>query len=264
MKLVNLHNHTSLCGHARGTMDEYIISAREKGIAVMGFSDHAPLPSHLRNGITMEPEQTEEYIALVENKKIEFDGSMEILLGFEVDFPLHDSFPQKYFTDARIDYLIGSCHFIDDWPFDHDDYVHEFDSRDINDVYTRYFEIIGDLVGSRLFDMVGHFDLVKKFGHRATKDFSATIDRIAGMMSSLDIAAEINTSGLIKPVKEMYPSDDILKIFFDNNVPITLGSDSHSPEHVGYMFDAALEKIKKAGYTSLSFFRKRKRYTTPL
>jgi len=41
--LVDLHNHTPLCNHAQGSMDEYIQAAIAKKIRYFGFSDHAPM-----------------------------------------------------------------------------------------------------------------------------------------------------------------------------------------------------------------------------
>ena len=264
MELVNLHNHTSLCGHASGTLREYVEMALAQNISVMGFSDHAPLPASLRPGITMAPEETETYIADVLALAKDFGSAPKILLGFEVDFPLHDSFDRGYFSDPRIDYLIGSCHFIDDWAFDHEDFIDEFSRRDIDEVYGHYFSIIDDLVSSGLFNIVGHFDLVKKFGHRATRDFPLEVSTIAKKMAAGNIAAELNTSGLIKPVGEIYPSKQIVEIFFENNVPVTLGSDSHSPEHVGYGFGQAVALLKEVGYRKICYFEKGIRHDVSL
>jgi histidinol-phosphatase (PHP family) len=105
---------------------------------------------------------------------------------------------------------------------------------------------------------MGHFDLVKKFGHRATGDFSKTIEALAGKLSACGMAFEVNTSGLIKPVGEIYPSRDIIEIFFRNNVAVTLGSDSHAPEHVCTASDLALEVLRRAGYRNITGFRKRR------
>jgi histidinol-phosphatase (PHP family) len=112
-----------------------------------------------------------------------------------------------------------------------------------------------------LFNIVGHFDVVKKFGHREDSGNSnETLERIAAKMSKFGIAAEVNTSGLLKPVKEMYPSDEILKIFFNKNVPVTLGADAHEPDLVDYMLLEAVQKLKSIGYKKISGFEKRKRY----
>ena len=40
---VDLHNHTTLCNHATGTMEEYIQKAISLNIDIFGFSDHAPM-----------------------------------------------------------------------------------------------------------------------------------------------------------------------------------------------------------------------------
>ena len=264
MALVNLHNHTSLCGHAQGTTDEYIEAAIKLNTAYFGFADHAPISEDLRPGITMEPEDTEIYIAMIQSVKEKYAKSIEVLLGFEVDFPLFNDFETSYFKDSRIDYLIGSCHFIDGWAFDNSQFIDEFSKRDINDIYARYFDILADLIDSRLFNIIGHFDIVKKFGHRATNNFSAVIETLAKKTAAANMAIEVNTAGLLKPVGEMYPSKEILDIFFRCNAAVTMGSDSHAPEHVGYGYDKAIEMLKAVGYQKVVGFRKRKMFEVNL
>jgi histidinol-phosphatase (PHP family) len=60
---------------------------------------------------------------------------------------------------------------------------------------------------------------------------------------------EINTSGLNKPVGEIYPSSLIVSMACEREIPICFGSDSHRPEDVGFGFDLALELARKNGYT---------------
>jgi len=261
MNLVDYHIHTYLCEHASGTPDEYIMRAINSNFIEIGFSDHAPLPADLREGITMRPEEIEGYINLIEEKKALYKDKIAIKIGFEVDYPFKagTGFKKKYLNDNRIDYLIGSCHFIDDWAFDHPDFLDEFNNRDIDEVYNEYFKIIEGLISNN-FNIIGHFDLIKKFGHRPKGDISKTIENIAKIMSKKNITVEINTSGLRKPVNEIYPSQKIIDILHNYNIPITLGSDSHSPDEVGYKFNMAITMVKKAGYRKISGFSKRKRY----
>jgi len=264
MGFINLHNHTCLCGHASGSLDEYIEEALKKNISCFGFSDHAPLLEEVRGGVSMEPEETETYIEAVLSAKTKYAGSIEVLLAFEVDYPLHKSFAESYFTDKRIDYLIGSCHCIDGWAFDNEQNIEMFSKRDIDDIYADYYEIISKFVESRLFNIVGHFDLLKKLGFRSRRTFADVIESIAKKMAKTETAFELNTSGLVKPIKEMYPSKEIIDIFFNCNVPVTMGSDSHSPEQVGYGYDAAVDILKTTGYRKLAVFRKRKLFEMPL
>ena len=264
MSYINLHNHTSLCGHAFGSLDEYIEEAIKKNISCFGFSDHAPLSKEIREGESMSPEETETYIEAVLSAKARYAESIEILLAFEVDYPLHESFAASYFTDERIDYLIGSCHCIKGWAFDNEQDIEMFSKRDIDDLYAEYYEILSNLAESRLFNIVGHFDLLKKFGFRPHRNFADAIETIAKKMAKTGTVFELNTSGLIKPAREMYPSKEILDIFFNCNVPVTMGSDSHSPEQVGYGYVIAAAMLKTAGYKKLTAFRKRKPFEIPL
>ncbi len=264
MALINYHTHTEYCGHAHGSTDDYAESAIRAGLIELGFADHAPIPEPIREGITMKPEDTEPYIRDIFGLRERYRDRLTIRLGFEVDFPLFDTFRRDYFTDPRIDYLIGSCHFLDGWAFDHTDYIEEFEKRDTNSVYARYYEIVTDMVSSKLFNIVGHFDLVKIFGYRATRDFIPEIEKIAGIMADNTISAEINTRGLKKPVQEIYPAPDILKVFFENNVPITISADAHEPDEIDFMLAEAAELARKTGYRRVSGFEQRKRYDLPL
>lgn len=264
MGLADLHNHTARCGHASGDAEEYIAAAVKKGISTIGFSDHAPLDEALREGESMEPGETEAYIEEIRTLAKKYAPSAEVLTGFEVDYPLHSAFDKKYFSDKRIDYLTGSCHFLNGWAFDNERFASEFSKRDINEVYASYYRLTEELIESRLFNILGHFDLVKKFGHRASKDFSAVIERLAKKAAACKIAVELNTSGLLKPAKETYPSQKVLKIFFRCNVPVTLGSDAHSPEQAGFGIEEASRTLLRIGYKKLAAFRGRRLFLIPI
>jgi histidinol-phosphatase (PHP family) len=69
------------------------------------------------------------------------------------------------------------------------------------------------------------------------------------MIAEAGMGIEINTSGLNKPVGEIYPSSLIVSMAFERDIPICFGSDSHRPEDVGCGFDLALELARKNGYT---------------
>lgn len=260
MSLPDYHVHTYLCGHAAGDPNEYIKTALDKGIAEIGFSDHAPLPVELRAGITMAPDDMEPYLTMIRNLREDYKTRIKVKSGLEVDYPFHNSFDRRYLRDPRLDYIIGSCHFIGDWAFDHPREIDEFNRRDIDGIYGDYFSILGKLIETDSCNILGHFDLVKKFGHRARSDFRNTVARLARRCAEKGIAVEINTSGLRKPVSEVYPSETIIAVLYSENVPLTLGSDSHSPEEVGYEFDRAVASIRNAGYRKISGFIKRKRY----
>jgi histidinol-phosphatase (PHP family) len=255
--MVDFHTHTILCEHATGYPDDYAAAAVKKGITTLGFSDHAPLPDGLREGVTMRINDVENYIAMVETTKDTFKGKIDVRLGFEVDFPLHPTFDSGYFTDPRIDYLIGSCHYLGKWPLDHQDYKEDYFTRGVDNVYSAYYDALEACAASGLFNIIGHFDLAKKFGYRPERDMTPKITAVAKAAARTNTAVEMNTAGLRKPVGEIYPSPEIVKILFDCDVPVTLGSDAHAPEEVGADFAKAVELVKKCGYRKIASFEKR-------
>jgi histidinol-phosphatase (PHP family) len=256
--MVDFHSHTTLCGHAVGTPDEYIEQAIRKGIRIFGFSDHAPLPDEMREGVTMSIAQTEAYISMIEEKREDYKGKIEIRIAFEVDFPLLDSFDRRYLTDPRLDYLIGSCHLLGTWPVDHSAYKDQYEIRGVDVIYSEYYDSLLKCAESGYFNIIGHFDLTKKFGYRPTHDFSSKIRAVAKAAAHNNTAVELNTSGLRKPVKEIYPTAQIVQILFEENTPVTLGSDAHTPEDVGADFDKAIAVLKKTGYKRIASFEKRR------
>ncbi len=84
---IDLHNHTSLCHHATGTMREYVQKALAQNINVFGFSCHSPMAfdEAYRMSVQELPLYCEEVRALQE----EFKDKIEILCALEVDYILH-------------------------------------------------------------------------------------------------------------------------------------------------------------------------------
>jgi hypothetical protein len=80
-----------------------------------------------------------------------------------------------------------------------------------------------------LFEIIGHADLPKKFGHRPTKDCTPLYERFLTAAKKHNCAIELNTAGLRKDCKEIYPGRQILALAFAKGVPITFGSDAHKP-----------------------------------
>ena len=55
---IDLHNHTILCHHATGTIEDYIQTAIGQKIDIFGFSDHAPI-ANFNDGYRMDISQVE-------------------------------------------------------------------------------------------------------------------------------------------------------------------------------------------------------------
>ena len=253
------HMHTPLCGHAVGEPREYAQTAVKVGLEEIGFSDHAPLVSHEDPKITMSIKQLPTYYKMMEKVQVEFKDKLRIKVGIEADFiPGLEAKTKKILDDYKYDYVIGSVHFIKNWGFDDPDTRETWDEIDVNRVYRDYYDLLRQSAQSKLFDIMGHVDLVKKFGHRASEDMTDEVTKTAKVFKDSGVVVEINTAGLRKTCKEMYPSLNCLKIYCKTGVPLTFGSDSHDPNDVGRDFKAAVELAKQSGYKEYVLFKQRK------
>jgi len=121
------------------------------------------------------------------------------------------------------------------------------------------------LADTRLYDAVGHLDLPKKFGFRPKdRDVKEMAQPALDRVAAAGMAIELNTSGLRRPVKEIYPSPLVLSLAFERGIPVLFGSDAHTPADAGYAFDQALLLAREIGYTHRLQFRKRIRERVPL
>lgn len=257
--IADYHMHTPLCGHAVGTPHEYAQQALETGLEEIGFSDHAPMVPEPLPGITMTPEELPEYYRMIEDVRKKFDGVLRVKIAIEADFvPGYEKQTKAILDDYPYDYVIGSVHFINNWGFDDPSQRDQWDQQDINDVYRDYYALLRQCAQSNMYDIMAHVDLVKKFGHRPTLDLHKEVKHTADVFKECGVAVEINSSGLRKPVKEMYPSLDCLRIYAAAGVPLTFGSDAHKPGDVGADFTRAVELARTAGYYEYCLFKNRR------
>ena len=155
---VDLHNHTLLCNHATGTVNEYIQRAIELGIDEYGFACHAPMNYDLK--YRMNINQKTIYEKWINEAKEYYKNKIKILLAYEVDYL--DGYILDEVINSKVDYLIGSVHFLknknDMWGFDNPEFIGLYQSKDIDTIWSEYFAAIKDLAKTSLFDIVGHFN----------------------------------------------------------------------------------------------------------
>ena len=166
--------------------------------------------------------------------------------------------------DAEVDYLIGSVHFIDEWGFDNPEFIGRYQHEDIDVIWQRYFDQVETMASSNLFDIVGHFDLIKVFKFMPKSDIVSLASGALDAVAEAGMTMEINVAGYRKPVAEAYPSPALLKAARKRGIPVTFGSDAHTPGQIGLFRNEAEALAREAGYTECAYFRGRKRFSAAL
>lgn len=252
---IDLHNHTTFCNHANGTIDEYIQKAIELGVDIYGFSEHAPMD--FDKGYRLRFEDMQKYENLVLDAKEKYKDKIEILLGYEVDFlPRH---MDDIVLSRKVDYMIGSVHFINEWGFDNPEFIGGYKDRDIDEIWESYFNAIEEMAKSGLFDIVGHLDLIKIFKFLPNRDIRILAKNALMAIKRSGMAIEINAAGYRKPIGEPYPSKNLLEAIYELDIPITLASDAHEIDQIGFKYDDIVKTAKEIGFSQVLTFNKRDR-----
>ena len=262
--LADYHMHTPLCLHAEGEPVAYAKRADELGLAEIGFSEHCPMPPHF-DALRMKEGDLPDYLARIEEARKAFPR-LAIRLGIEAEYAEGEEEHVKRFLDrAPWDYVLGSVHYIREWNFDAPEAVARWrETRDLFGQWKLYFELWKKAARTGFYDCLSHPDLVKKFGFIPFGHCDELFRDALAVVAEKGIAIEINTAGLRKPVKEIYPGENFLRIARDFDIPITLGSDAHAPREVGMNFREAVLLARSCGYTRSAHFRQRKRTLHPL
>ncbi|MHA1729279.1 MAG: histidinol-phosphatase HisJ [Promethearchaeota archaeon] len=274
--MFDYHLHTKLCGHAKGEMEDYVLAAIQKGFNEIGFSDHTPLeylpdifPEFIRKSYGMPESKLEWYISEIDGLRKKYRGQILIKTGMELDYMAWNQDNILKFINKlsnRLDYVIGSVHMIKSpgigiWSIDDSRFLEKYSIIGVDNVYSQYLNELSDLIKTEAYDIIGHIDLVKKFGFRPSDktEYFNRIDEILNLIKSKEMIVECNTAGLRKKVGEIYPEIEILKKIIAKDIPMIISSDAHRPEEVGYKFNETLQLLRKLGLNKLCLMTKRRK-----
>lgn len=250
--------HTRLCGHAVGDATDLAAHAAKLGLREIGFSEHNPMPRDNYDAWHMPGSSFDEYIEQV--KKARHDHpQLVIKIGLETDYiPGMEDWIREIAARHPWDYLIGAVHYVSEtWALDDPNKVDEWKRRDAYEVWSEYFERLTKAAESGFFDIIAHADLCKKFRFYPEKDCTPLFTRLLRAIKKRNLAMELNTAGLRKDCKEIYPSPQIVGLASNIGVPITFASDAHAPGEVAMNFAEAVQLARKFGYTQCCRFTQR-------
>jgi histidinol-phosphatase (PHP family) len=249
----------------RENCERYRAAASDRGIEELGVAEHVHRFSRALD-VWQHPfwrrwavDDLDEYV--------EFVRGTDLRLGVEADFVAgREDRMATLLGSYDWDYVVGSVHFIRD---DAVDMRGEWDiwstSGDPEKVWTAYFETLGEAARTGMFDVLAHPDLVKVWGDRVPDgDLRRFYDRAMDGIAASDVAIEVSTAGLRKPVGELYPARPFLEMCLEAGRPVALSSDAHLPEQVGYEYGRAVEWLGEMGVEELAVFEHRSRRLEPI
>jgi len=253
--------HTHPQGHrvqkyTQGLLQPWADSARKAGLKDIAFTDH------------------DRYHAGIDFDEIdrlrERNPDLRIRAGIELDNdPVHSAAGRKWVEQNwdKLDFVLGSVHFLDraDQMFDSvPDGAVQFEGRNIDAIYADYFRRVRDMAATGLVDCLAHLDLIKIHGHRSSAEVASLVNETLEFIQARNLAIELSTAGWRKPVNELYPSNSIIELAMEKEIPFTTASDAHSHVQLGENFSSLSDKISDLSIREICIFEKHRRVPQPL
>lgn len=245
----------------------------------------------------MDYERLPDYMKTLHALSLEHAPEMEVLTGLEIDYIEGLCGPADGRFDAvQLDFSIGSAHFVtpagapkasataldaagdptfgfavDEPEDDFLAHLATFYQGDAKKLVGDYYAAVTACINAGGFDILGHFDLIRK-NNRGQVHFreDTTQYRDSAMMAvealaGTDIIVEINTGGMARGKTDSpYPASWILRELRNRNVRVCLNADAHAPEHLSAHRDDGLRAAVEAGYRSLMVIDRSGRYEVPI
>lgn len=246
MLFSDYHNHPQ--GHrdfpyTQEVLEPWADYARQAGLKDVALTDH----DRYHPGVNLD----EFFKFRDKNKDVKFK------LGIEIDNdPETSSLGYKWVEKNydKLDFVLGSVHFIDEWPFDHPQHKEGYDKWDIDKLYAKYFDNMKKLINKGFLDGLAHLDLIKIFGHRPKKEITFFVNDVLKLIKEKGLTVEMSTAGWRKPVNELYPQHEIVLMIKELDIPITTASDAHAAKDVGHSYGRLHELLKKYGFNQVAVF----------
>jgi len=259
--LATYHTHSLFCD-GKMLPEDYVLAAVRKGFSAIGFTSHAPVSFDAYG--SMKPEDLDKYVETINGLKEKYKNKIQVYTGLETEFyPNCPDFRQY----PGIDYTIGSLHFIydekngrylsvDGPEEEYTELINDVFGGDVKALAETYFDLLIEMINTHTPDIAGHLDLIKKnnrnglYFSESEKWYRDKVEEVLHAISRHDVVVEVNTGGISRGyTRDTYPSEWILKIIREMDIPVVLNSDAHHPDWIDTYYPEAVRMLKNIGFT---------------
>ncbi|MCM1534029.1 MAG: PHP domain-containing protein [Corallococcus sp.] len=222
----NFHTHNYLCGHAVGTVSDYVKEAVKFGYDVIGISDHCASP--VNDETPYVTPQTLKTLYLPQFKEAEklYGDKIKILSAVEIEY--FEGFDDYYAGLLKdLDYLVMGQH---EYMLGDKRKNSFFDGTDEKNVLA-YFDSVRKGILSGHFSLVAHPDLIFYRDIDITDKMVKAFDEVVRAAAESDTVMELNANG-IRNHRFKYPTDLLIELCKKYNAKVAVSSDCHNPNEL--------------------------------
>jgi histidinol-phosphatase (PHP family) len=261
--LSNAHTHTTFCDGV-STVEQQVAAAKRLGFVSLGFSGHAMQGFDWRYCMSAEAQET--YLETITMRKaLAFvqEEPLRIYAGLEQDALVPAV--AKAANRETFDYVIGSTHYFPE-PLDGAwvavDGSPELLKRciqarfggDAQAMAAEYYRMHGAYIEADRPDIIGHFDIVRKYAAQIGLNTASPAYRAAALSALAQARKgcsllEVNTGNIARGYDtKPYPAPFLLDAWRDMGGHITLTSDCHDARYLDCAFDETIAWLRERGW----------------
>lgn len=265
------HVHTAFSDDSIYPMEQVVQDAISKKIDEICFTEHVDYGIKVdwdsgkeivyRNGEPCANCNYPLYMKTIEQMKERYGNKITIKTGLEFGMQMHTiKLYEKLFSQYDLDFVLLSIHQVNDLEFWSQDYQRGKTQKEYNEGY--YDEMLRLVKSYKNYSVLAHMDLITRYDNDGVYSFEKIKNKITEILKiviSDGKGIELNTSSKRYGLSDSTPCRDILKLYYNlgGNI-ITIGSDSHKPEHLGAYIQEGKELLRSIGFTQYCTFEKMK------
>ncbi len=264
--MYDTHIHTKNSPDSKEPIDKVCEVAIQKRLNGIAICDHAEISLfHMFDFHKI----IENSIRDTKMAKDRYGDKIKLLQGIEIsEFFWDESLLHGFLSLADYDIILGSVHRVN--CAGHDDsysrvVMADTTEENLHEFLRTYFDDMIRMIQNYDFDVLSHLTVPLRYINgkygRGIELFrhDDKIETILRMIKEKEIALEINTSGIDTAIDCCFPDEKIVRKYKEiGGKLVTIGSDAHTAERIGYGFERAKEMLKKAGFDGYYYYEKRK------
>lgn len=267
--LADYHVHTEFSDDSVYLLEDVIKDAIRMNMKEICITDHVDYGIKCdwncgreiiyRNGEPLANVDYPRYAAAIKGLQHQYGHKIVIKIGLEFGVQMH-TIPQfeALFQSFPLDFIILSIHQVEDKEFWTQDFQKGRTQKEYNE---RYYEEMRNVVQNyKHYSVLGHMDLITRYDKNGVYPFEkvkSLVEEILKIVIQDGKGIELNTSYHRYGLKDTTPSVEILKLYRElGGHIITIGSDSHKPEHLGQYIEDAKRLLRNLGFQSFCTYEK--------
>lgn len=266
------HVHTEFSDDSQYPFEQVVRDAITKGLDEICFTEHVDY------GVKFDIDEVEDiayrgeprntplsnanypvYFETYNKMKQKYADKISLKFGLEFGMQSHTiERYEKLFKRYPFDFIILSIHQVGDEEYWTGEIQKKYSQKKYNEQY--YKEFLYLVQNYHNYSVLGHLDYIVRYDPNGVYPFEKLKPIISEILKTVikdGKGIEVNTSSHRYGLTDTTPSREILKLYKElGGEIITIGSDSHKPEHLGAYIDESKELLRELGYTRYCTFDK--------